>query len=96
MVFPTKEEKEARSILKKAKIEDYSRRRSIREVKHMESAPSLYQRPLLEAYAGTASPKNAIKAKCQECVGFENVVDRIRNCTALCALRPYRPYQVKT
>lgn len=36
----------------------------------------------------------AIKAFCQMCVGWAEVVDQIRNCTDLaCPLYPYRPHR---
>ncbi|OVE76761.1 hypothetical protein BVX97_00490 [bacterium E08(2017)] len=46
-----------------------------------------------DAYA-RKSRKSAIEAFCIECMGFENVVYEIRNCTApCCPLYEYRPYQ---
>jgi hypothetical protein len=45
-------------------------------------------------YAGKSSPREAIKCKCLECVGFD--VKCIINCTASeCPLWAYRPYQAK-
>lgn len=42
------------------------------------------------------SLRNAVNAKCAECVGFEDTTDRVRNCTTKrCALWSYRPYQTK-
>jgi len=36
----------------------------------------------------------AIRAFCQECMGYENFVREIRGCTApLCPLYEYRPYK---
>jgi hypothetical protein len=41
-----------------------------------------------------APPRAAIKAKCQECVGYEDVTESIRSCRVhRCALWAYRPYQ---
>lgn len=52
-------------------------------------------RPVMEkAYSGDASPRNAIKAKCLECTGFDREV--IRSCTGYsCPLWAYRPYQIE-
>jgi hypothetical protein len=39
----------------------------------------------------------AIKLKCAECVNFEDVVNRVRECGVLsCALHTIRPFQEKT
>lgn len=51
-------------------------------------------RTFLRAYAGAASKREAIKAKCLDCSNL--TVDEVRNCPATgCALWRYRPYQVK-
>lgn len=63
--------------------------------KHVpESARRLYS----QAIRGKASPRQAIKAKCQNCMGYEEFRVRIAECTAeaTCPLWPYRPYQAKT
>ena len=41
------------------------------------------------------SRKDAIKANCLQCVGFENVVANIAGCTCkkTCPLYPFRPYK---
>lgn len=56
--------------------------------------PKLF-RPIYErAMTGKASPRDAIKAKCQECCGWEDVIERVGNCTIKrCPLWLYRPYQ---
>ena len=44
------------------------------------------------AFAGTASPREAIKAKCLDCSNFDR--DEITHCAVvLCPLHAYRPYQ---
>jgi hypothetical protein len=44
------------------------------------------------AFAGTASPRQAIKARCLQCSNYQR--DEITNCTVVgCALHAYRPYQ---
>lgn len=46
------------------------------------------------AYEGIASPRQAIKAKCIQCVCFDDVVNQIRDCNSTgCPLWQYRPYQ---
>lgn len=43
------------------------------------------------------SPRLAIKANCQFCVGYEETVTRIRDCSVYkCPLWTYRPYQSKS
>lgn len=52
----------------------------------------LYERVM----KGEASPRQAIKANCQYCVGYELAVERIRNCgISKCPSWPYRPYQTE-
>jgi hypothetical protein len=44
------------------------------------------------AFAGKASPRQAIKAKCLECSGFDRA--EVAACSVvLCPLHPYRPFQ---
>lgn len=52
-------------------------------------------RPLLDkATAGKLSPRKAIRVKCYECVGFEDVKARISECSIkTCPLNSYRPFQ---
>jgi hypothetical protein len=49
---------------------------------------------LLErVFNGDASPREAIKAKCQECMGYNDVANAVRNCSSqACPLLAYRPY----
>jgi hypothetical protein len=55
--------------------------------------PTAYRRGFKEACEGTASPREAIKAKCYECVGYQNVKESIGGCTGYgCPLWAYRPY----
>jgi len=56
--------------------------------------PKLYQGGYERAVSGRASPRQAIKAFCLECVGYENAVEEIRRCTdAGYPLYVYRPYR---
>jgi hypothetical protein len=57
--------------------------------------PKLYQACYLKAASGKASPREAIKAFCQSCVGYSNVADEIANCPDLsCSLFCYRPFKI--
>lgn len=61
--------------------------------KHAETIPKLYRALFLRSQA-QRSPTQAIKAKCQECCGYEDCVDRVGACSSYkCPLWPYRPYQ---
>lgn len=56
--------------------------------------PLKYAMGLKKSLDGSASPRGAIKAKCLECVGYEDAENRIRDCTVKrCPLLSYRPYQ---
>ena len=45
-----------------------------------------------KAYRGTASPRQAIKAKCYECVGYEDMSRGVRECSSsACPLWAFRP-----
>lgn len=55
----------------------------------------LFDRVLLSAQK--ASRAEAVKAKCIDCMGFENVANRVRECSAVtCPLYHFRPYQDKS
>ena len=46
----------------------------------------------LRCITGKASPRQAIRAQCLECVGW--VRDEVSRCSSpLCSLYPYRPFQ---
>jgi hypothetical protein len=58
----------------------------------LSQCPTLFTGIFARAYGGAASPREAIKAKCLECIGFERA--EITRCTSWgCPLWPYRPYQ---
>lgn len=60
------------------------------------STPKNYQGSYARALAGEANLRQSIKAKCQECVGFENVRDEVGNCKVFtCPLWHHRPYTKK-
>ncbi len=60
----------------------------------VQGIPLKYQKLFLRAFHGKASPRQAIKAKCADCNGWEDVARRTRECTIRkCALWVYRPHQ---
>lgn len=60
--------------------------------RRISEAPESCQGALRGAFSGSASPRQAIKAQCLACVGFDR--NAIRNCTGWsCPLWAYRPYQ---
>ncbi len=64
--------------------------------KYLESDPKLFKNLVEKAFTGSVSPRRAIKAKCLDCVGYEQPFEEIANCTSQsCAPVPYRPYQEK-
>ena len=77
---------------KNAPVSDFiTLKRNARLKAIAEDAPSklrLFER----VYGGKTAPRNAIKAFCNECMGFD--VDGIRKCSApACPLYEYRPYR---
>ena len=60
--------------------------------KRAEGIPSLYRAGYVKAAAGLASPREAIKAHCLECVGW--IRAEVTACTAVaCPLFAYRPFR---
>lgn len=60
----------------------------------VERTPPKYQGMRIKAHLGELSPRLAIKAKCEECVGYEDVREEVGNCKAMsCPIWTYRPYQ---
>ena len=65
-------------------------------LKHAETVQTKYKGVYLRAIEGTASKRDAIKAACYECVGFESVAENVHDCRGFrCPLYAYRPYQEK-
>lgn len=61
--------------------------------KMIAATPPRYLMARLRATFRIASMRAAIKAKCEECVGYEDVVKRVGGCTSHgCPLLAYRPY----
>jgi len=66
--------------------------RESRIEKTVSEAPNSVKNVLKLAFAGTASPRAAIKAQCLSCVGYDR--ESVRNCTGWsCPLWKYRPFQ---
>lgn len=60
----------------------------------MNSVPPASRRLMAGCWAKKAPPRQAIKAFCGECVGYERLA--VTECTAYaCPLHAYRPYQKK-
>lgn len=61
-------------------------------MEYAETVPNLWRRAYKSALDGALSPRSAIKAKCYECVGYEDAIFRVTNCTTFtCPLWAYRP-----
>ncbi len=55
-------------------------------------APESARKALREAFSGSASPRQAIKAMCLACVGFDR--SQVEKCSGWsCPLWKYRPFQ---
>ncbi len=68
-----------------------ARKRAERVADIAEDAPR-FVKLFLRVYSGKASPREAIRAHCLECIGFE--VAAVKDCGApACPLYEYRPYQ---
>lgn len=66
-------------------------RRALVVAQRISEAPQSCQKSLAQAFFGSASPRQAIKAMCLACVGFDR--QSVRNCTGYsCPLWQYRPY----
>lgn len=62
--------------------------------RYAETVPSKFRPNYIKATGSSGSKAAAIKAKCLNCVGYEDAVNRIRNCSsATCPLWACRPFQ---
>lgn len=64
--------------------------------KQLKNMPHSYRNLYWDVMTGTnnKSPRNAIKAMCQQCIGYENTSESIKDCKGVtCPLYLYRPYQ---
>jgi hypothetical protein len=63
-----------------------------RTAEYLSTIPLKYQTLQARALAGTLAPRQAIKARCQQCSNFQRA--EITHCTVCtCALWALRPYQ---
>ena len=62
--------------------------------KYLSTVPLLYRPLASRALRGVSGKAAAVKAKCQECVNYEDVKLRVSGCTVWkCPLWRFRPYQ---
>jgi hypothetical protein len=62
--------------------------------RYSESIPSKFRPNYLKATSSTGGKAASIKAKCLECMGYEDGPNRVRACsTVTCPLWRVRPYQ---
>lgn len=67
-------------------------KRAVRVAKVLFEAPESAKNTLARAFLGDSSPRQAIKAMCLSCVGYDR--NSIKNCTGYaCPLWSYRPFQ---
>lgn len=60
----------------------------------VDGVPNQYQGRLVKVLVKEGSRQEAIRAHCEQCVGWEDVRPRVGGCTTFaCALHAYRPYQ---
>ena len=63
-----------------------------KRVARINTAPESFRKLLTQAVSGKCSPRQAIKAQCAECCGFDR--EAISDCTCwACPLWTFRPYQ---
>ena len=61
-------------------------------VEKADDMPAIYRKNYLAAVSGKATPRNAIKAFCIECQGYQR--KEVTNCKVIdCPLNLYRPYR---
>lgn len=63
-------------------------------LRYAQTIPSKYQQAYFKAANGESSPRAVIKAKCLDCVNYEDPVGRIKSCkVTICPSWRLRPYQ---
>lgn len=63
-------------------------------LRRIEKTPAKHIAQRLRAHTGEASPREAIKAKCKECVGYEDLKVQVGGCQSFsCPIWAYRPFQ---
>jgi hypothetical protein len=64
---------------------------SVKQSEYIEAAPIKSRILVQRALAGSASPRQAIKAKCLTCCNYDR--SEVEHCTVcICPLWAYRPY----
>ena len=67
---------------------------TLRQGEYLSKTPSLSEGVIKRAFTATASPRQAIKAKCLACTNWQR--HEVAFCaTETCSLWRYRPYQYK-
>ena len=65
-----------------------------RQAQALDNTPKMFRRRYAQVMTGECSAQVAVKMKCTECVGFEEVTNRIHTCTVMtCPLWNFRPHQ---
>lgn len=65
-----------------------------KQAKRAMGVPESRKKLFLRSLSGDCSPRSAIKAFCQSCVGYEDLPRAVKECTAdACPLFAYRPYR---
>lgn len=66
------------------------------QIDYIDKVPTNFRALFKKCLTKEIGKAPALKAKCQECVGYEETISRIRDCpTWRCPLWRYRPYQKK-
>jgi len=79
---------------KQAAVNSLSEKIAQTRARRLERCPTLYRPLLARCYSRRASPREAVKAFCQECCGYDRRA--ITECTAYaCPLWHLRPYQIE-
>ncbi len=61
-------------------------------IKKADDMPEIYRKNYLAAISGKASPRNAIKSFCLECMGWQR--NEVSRCSTIdCPLNLYRPFR---
>lgn len=63
-------------------------------VRVFDSAPSRYRPLLAKVLCGEATMGQAVRAQCQQCVGWEDTSARVKDCASRgCPIWHFRPYR---
>lgn len=83
------------NIAKNSQVSSLISKRKARVDAMLAKVPLSAKGLFLRVFSGTGNSRSqAIKARCIQCAGFENVRDEVGNCTVYdCALWQFRPYQ---